>query len=154
MVPAHVKIAHDIKTTLTTLHLQPVLENDYISIELDANQKLLYSAWRRTITDKEFVAGAKETLKALQAHKAERLLANGLKVSTLQTDTKDWLVNTYYTALGQTNLKKLARVLPVNVFHKLALESVVTRASLLSSLPYEVMNFSSVQAGLNWLQEE
>ncbi|GGK85355.1 hypothetical protein ACD591_20075 [Rufibacter glacialis] len=58
----------------------------------------------------------------------------------------------FYGLLSQTRLKKLARVLPDNLFHQLGLESVVTRAQTTGTVKFEVRNFSQETEAAQWLQ--
>ena len=81
----------------------------------------------------------------------ERALGNAQAFTTLSTEAKEWMSTTFYQLLSQTNLKKLARVLPSDLFYKLALESVVTRAELLGNTKFEVKNFTNDQEALTWL---
>ncbi|MFD2513271.1 hypothetical protein ACFSRY_05290 [Pontibacter locisalis] len=50
---------------------------------------------------------------------------------------KDWLATNFYELLSQARLKRLGRVLPETVFHRIALEAV--------------RNFTSEGQALQWL---
>ncbi|WP_228466578.1 hypothetical protein [Adhaeribacter swui] len=84
----------------------------------------------------------------------ERALANAQAFTTLSPEAKQWMATTFYQLLSQTHLKKLARVLPSSLFHRLALESVVTRAEALDVTKFDVQNFAQEPEALSWLLEE
>jgi hypothetical protein len=128
-----------------------VYESDFYKIEVNPEGNLLYSEWLRHVTEEELIAGGTKLYEALRDSKIENALANGQILGSLNAGAKDWMASEFYELLSQTNLKKLARILPVNVFHQLALESVITRAEGLGMIRFQVKNFNNKQDAINWL---
>lgn len=128
--------------------------SEFYKIEVDLEGNLVRSEWLRHVTDEELITGATKLYEALRDSKVERSIANGQLLETLNTRAKDWMSYEFYELLSQTNLKKLARVLPTRVYHQLALESVVTRAEALGKTRFLVKNFSDKDKALTWLLAE
>lgn len=128
-----------------------VYSSDYYKIEVDLKGNLLRSAWLRHVTDDELIFGGTKLYDALREHKTERAIANGKVLGALGPKAKDWMANEFYELLSQTNLKKLARVLPDSVFHKLSLESVISRAEAQGKTRFEVKSFTDDDEALKWL---
>lgn len=125
--------------------------SDFYRIEADEQAGMLRALWLRPITEKEMIAGGTKLYQVLCETKAERVIGNAKNVRALTSETKDWMANTFYEMLSQTNLRKLARVLPENKFHQLGLESVITRAEALGKIRFAVKNFHSEREALAWL---
>ena len=97
------------------------------------------------------IAGCIKLYEVLRDTKIERALANAQALGSLTPKTKEWMSVEFYELLSQTNLKKIARIMPASVFHQLGLESVVTRAEALGKTRYLVKNFSNKDEGYKWL---
>lgn len=125
--------------------------SDFYRIEVDLKGNLVHSEWLRHVTDDELITGGTKLYQALRDNKVERAIANGKILGALGPKAKDWMANEFYEMLSQTNLKKLARVLPDSVFHKLSLESVISRAEAQGKTRFEVKSFSNSDEALKWL---
>ena len=128
-----------------------VYQSDFYTIEVDVEGNLLQSKWHRPVNAQEIELGGTKLYEVLHETKVERAVANAQDLGSLPAASKDWLSTTFYQLLSQTQLKKLARVMPSSVFHQIALESVVTRAEALGVTKFEVKNFVSQQDALNWM---
>ena len=73
-------------------------------------------------------------------------------MGAINAASKEWMSNVFFDLLSRTHLKKLARVLPDTLFHRIALESVVTRAEALGMTSYMVKNFLTQEEALSWLR--
>ncbi|NEM96465.1 hypothetical protein [Pontibacter burrus] len=139
---------------MPTLQLTIIYESDDFKIEADDRLAFIRTEWLRPLTDEQFVV---ETMRAhvfISQRKAEKVLVNAKQVSVLEPKTKDWLSNTYYKLFSHTALKKMARVMPDNLFKKLALASVVARADATGDISYEIQDFASEEEAVSWLLEE
>ena len=123
----------------------------FYKIEVDNSKSLLSSVWQRPVTTEELIAGGTRLYDVLRDTQAERVIADARLLGTLSPEAKEWMSSKFYGLLSQTNLKKIARVLPQNLFPRLALESVVTRAEALGMTKFEVKNFTDPQEALEWL---
>ncbi|WP_239022839.1 hypothetical protein [Pontibacter mangrovi] len=128
-----------------------VLENDFVKVEVDPDKALVRNEWLRTVSHEEVVNTAAKLNDIIKSSRAEVLLLNAQKCCKLNPETKEWLVSSYYKSLSDTAVKRVARVLPDNVFNKLSFEAVLTRAEALGSVNFEVKNFSSDRDALLWL---
>ncbi|MEJ8756010.1 hypothetical protein WG947_03315 [Pontibacter sp. H259] len=128
-----------------------VYHSDFYKIEVDLKGNLLRACWLRHVTDDEIITGTTELYKALRDSKVERAVANGQELGAISLKAKDWLANEFYELLSQTNVKMFARVLPSNVFHQIALESVTTRAEALGKARFAFRNFRDQDEAEKWL---
>lgn len=128
-----------------------VYSSDFYKIEVDLKGNLMHSEWLRHVTDDELITGGTKLYEALREYKVERAIANGKVLGALGPKAKDWMAIEFYELLSQTNLKKLARVLPDSVFHKLSLESVISRAEAQGKTRFEVKSFSDNDVAMKWL---
>lgn len=128
-------------------------ETDFYKIEVNLEGNLLYSEWLRHVSEDELITGGTKLYEVLRDTKIERALANGQAIGALTPNAKEWMSIEFYELLSQTNLKRLARIMPVSVFHQLALESVITRAEALGKTRFQVKNFSDKEEGMKWLIE-
>lgn len=116
---------------------------------MDAN--LLRSVWLKAADEAELKAGGTKLYEVLRDTGVERAVANASCLGVLNTASKEWMSSVFFEQLSKTKLKKLARVLPTTLFHRIALESVVTRAEALGITKFIVKNFSTQEEAINWL---
>jgi hypothetical protein len=128
-------------------------ESDFYRIEADLESGLVRSEWLRLVDEKEVKTGGTKLYEVLRDTKVELAIANAKAMGTLTGEAKEWLSVTFYELLSQTNLKKLARVLPSTVYHRIALESVITRAEALGATRFAVKNFQSTEEAFRWIRE-
>jgi len=128
-----------------------VYHSDFYKIEVDLEGNLLRSRWLRHANEEEIIAGTKELYKALRDSKVERAIANGQVMGAITSKVKEWLATEFYGQLSQTNIKAFARVLPTNVFHQIALESVSTRAEASGKARFTVRNFNNPDEAEKWI---
>ncbi|MHA6247228.1 hypothetical protein ACXYMU_04770 [Pontibacter sp. CAU 1760] len=126
-------------------------ESAFYRIEVDVRANLLKSVWLRPASEEEIRTGGMKLYEVLRDTKVEFVLANATLLGVLTAASKEWLATKFYEMLSQTNLKKLARVLPEMVFHRIALESVVTRAEAMGTISFLVKNFSGQADAMRWL---
>ncbi|MCJ8164376.1 hypothetical protein MKJ04_05930 [Pontibacter sp. E15-1] len=127
-------------------------ESEFYRIEVDLEANILRSAWLRQIDEVEMKFGGRKLYEVLRDTGVERALSCGQSIGVLSAASKDWLATDFYKMLSHTFLKKLARVLPTTVFHRIALESVVTRAEALGLTNFMVKNFTNYEEALAWLR--
>ncbi|OKL41742.1 hypothetical protein [Pontibacter flavimaris] len=125
--------------------------SDFYKIEVDEARKLLKAVWLRPVSAEEAVLGGTRLYEVLRDTGMELAIADARVITTLSSDTKDWLSSQFYKLLSDTKLKRLARVVPSALYAKVAVESVVTRAEALGVTRFEVKNFSSPGEALSWL---
>ncbi|HEY4650064.1 MAG TPA: hypothetical protein VIG72_01570 [Pontibacter sp.] len=134
---------------LTTIYL-----SEDFKIEADDTMAFIRTEWLRPLADDRFKVEAMRAYDVIVGQAAQLVLVNAEQVSIVGPETKDWLSNTYYSLFSQTHLRKMARVMPDNLFKKLALASVVARADASGSLNYDIRDFASEDEALRWLLEE
>ncbi|WP_242926184.1 hypothetical protein [Pontibacter vulgaris] len=139
---------------MQTLPLITVYESDGLKIEVADSLCLVRTEWLRTLPDEQFQAEAMQAYHVIAERKAEKVLVNSQQTSILGPETKDWLSNTYYSLFSTTALRKMARVMPDNLFKKLALASVVARADAAGDISYTIRDFASEDEAISWLLEE
>jgi hypothetical protein len=125
--------------------------SDFYRIEVDVTGNLLRATWLRTADKSEIIRGGTMLYQVLRDTGIERTIANAQSLTTLSSESKEWMSTTFYQLLSTTKLKKMARILPSNVFSKIALESVVTRADALGITKFQVRNFLEIQEAMTWL---
>lgn len=125
--------------------------SDFYRIEVDIPGNLLRATWLRPANYSEIVQGGTMLYRVLLDTGIERTVAHAQALTTLSPDSKEWMSTSFYQLLSSTNLKKLARILPTNVFSRIALESVVTRADALGVTKFQVKNFPEPQEAMTWL---
>ncbi|GAA4441265.1 hypothetical protein GCM10023188_39590 [Pontibacter saemangeumensis] len=126
-------------------------ESAFYRIEVDLDANMLRSAWLKAADEMEVQIGGTKLYEVLRDTGVERALANATSLGALTAASKEWLSTNFFELLSQTHLKKLARVLPSTLFHRIALESVVTRAEALGVTRFMVKNFSTQEEAVNWL---
>ena len=134
--------------------LRTIYLSDHFKIEADDALAYVRTEWLHPVDDEQFVIESMRSHAVVTSRKAEKMLMNAEQVSVISPKTKDWLADIYYNLFSHTSLKKMARVMPENLFKKLAMESVVTRADAADDISYEIQDFASEEEAVSWLQEE
>lgn len=115
------------------------------------NQNLLKSKWLRPVSTEEMIEGGTKLFEVLRDTKVEKGVADATVLSSLSAESKEWMSSKFYELLSQTQLKKLARILPNTLYTRIALESVVTRAEAFGVTKFDVKSFTAVDEALAWL---
>ncbi|MEJ8758364.1 hypothetical protein WG947_15225 [Pontibacter sp. H259] len=139
---------------MPSLPLITIYKSDGLMIEAADSLELVRTEWLRPLPDDLFMEEAMQAYKLISSRKTSKLLINSKQVSVLGPETKDWLSNTYYSLFSQTELIKMARVMPDNLFKKLALASVVARADAAGDISYQIQDFASEDDAVRWLLED
>ncbi len=131
--------------------LKKLYASDFYVIEIDEVKNLVKATWLRAVDFVEMKTGGIKLYEALKESKAEVVVANAQLLGSLDAKTKEWMSTDFYELLSQTSLKRLARVLPENLFAKITLESVATRAEAAGIPKFEFRNFREQNAAEEWL---
>ena len=134
--------------------LETLYQNELSRIAIDRANKVMSNTWLRPAGHDEMVQTAQKLNQLLQENNSDKLLLSALVIGKLFPHTKEWLATTFYKSLSELGIKKVARVLPENVFNRLSFEAVMTRAEALGAVNFEVRNFTSDEAALRWLRED
>ncbi len=73
-----------------------------------------------------------------------KVLSNAQQLGSIRSTT-------HYDELSQVGIVKFDRVLPANLFSKVALESVITRAEALGCINFQVENLGEEKSAVEWL---
>ena len=138
--------------TFRAMAFKTVYESAFYRIEVDLDANMLRSMWLRPADDVELKTGGTRLYEALRDTGVERAVANAEHMGALNATSKEWMSTVFFALLSQTRLKKLARVLPDTLFHRIALESVLTRAEALGMTSFMVKNFLTQEEALSWLR--
>ena len=138
--------------TFRAMAFKTVYESAFYRIEVDLDANMLRSMWLRPADEAELKTGGTRLYEALRDTGVERAVANAERMGAISAASKEWMSTVFFALLSQTRLKKLARVLPATLFHRIALESVVTRAEALGMTPFMVKNFLTQKEALSWLR--
>ncbi|RIJ41945.1 hypothetical protein [Pontibacter oryzae] len=126
-------------------------DSSFYRIEVDECQNLLKSKWLRPVSTEEMIEGGTKLFEVLRDTKVEKGVADATVLSSLSAEAKEWMSAKFYELLSQTQLKKLARVLPDTLFTRIALESVVTRAEASGVTKFDVKSFTAIDEAQAWL---
>lgn len=132
--------------------LETICQNDVSRIAIDRSHGLLSNTWLRPVEHSEMEQTAERLSKLIRENDADKLLFNAQVIGKLLPHTKEWLSTVYYKSLSDMGVKKVARVLPENVFNRLSFEAVITRAEALGGVAFEVRNFANDIDALRWLR--
>lgn len=133
------------------MSFQVKYDSSYYRIEVDVNQNLLKSKWLRPVSTEEMIEGGTKLFEVLRDTKVEKGVADATVLSSLSAESKEWMSSKFYELLSQTQLKKLARILPNTLYTRIALESVVTRAEAFGVTKFDVKSFTAIDEALAWL---
>lgn len=99
------------------------------------------------------ITGGTKLYEALRDTGITKAVANAQNLGLLDAPTKEWMSTLFYALLSETSLEKLARVLPSNLFSKITLEAVATRAEAQNTTSFSYKNFTKEQQALEWLND-
>ena len=133
--------------------LKTIYESDFYTIKIDQENNLLRAEWLRPVSKEEIITGGTKLYEALRDSGLTRAVANAQKLGQLDAATKEWLSNDFYALLSKSPLQKLARVLPGNLFSRITLEAVATRAEAQNTNKFLYKNFANETEAIHWLRE-
>ncbi|MET4105651.1 hypothetical protein [Hymenobacter sp. UYP22] len=111
----------------------------------------LLRLWRPAGMGGAHLAASLEVLLvAVGRYQARQLLLNMQQLPPISPDMQTWLQTNWLPRLRQTELRRLAVLLPAEVYNRMVVEGLLL-ASAHRVLPYEVQYFSELSATLDWL---
>ena len=123
----------------------------YFHISYNSKQNLLSSHWLRVVNSAEYRQALIKSCKQLQESKAMCWLVDFNNFSTPNMSDQRWTIDLLSHSLPQTKLRKLALVLPDNLFLEVVLEKLSNSLLNMPNIKVQIAHFADPNTAQQWL---
>ncbi|PKV75096.1 STAS/SEC14 domain-containing protein [Pontibacter ramchanderi] len=123
----------------------------YLKLSYDRKRDLLSSQWLRVVNSKEYRQAILRICKQLQKSNASGWLIDISRMATLNMSDQHWTIEMLGHELPQTKLRKLALVLPDDLFLEVVVEKVSNSLLHMFRPDFQIAHFSDPTAAQKWL---
>jgi hypothetical protein len=122
----------------------------FLSVEYDAQQKLLYNNWRGYQTLESIMTGANACLLELARHRCPYLLNDNTSVTGPWDHAVAWIAEDWTPRAIAGGLTHFAHIVSPESFAALSAEAMVTKVGT----SFQMRIFGNLDAARQWLRQE
>ncbi|PVY42167.1 STAS/SEC14 domain-containing protein [Pontibacter virosus] len=123
----------------------------YFQVSYNAQQGLISSQWLRVVNSYEYRQALVNVCKQLQNSNAMCWLVDFSRVSTPNMSDQSWTIELLGHSLPHTKLRKLALVLPDDLFLEVVVEKVSDSLLSMTNNKVQIAHFADSGAAQQWL---
>lgn len=128
-----------------------MLYGPFIQIDIDAKRELAHSRWLRAVDSYEYRLSITQSYKAIKINNAVCWLADFTRLSTPNMHDQKWTASVLSESLLVTKLRKIAFLLPDNLFMEVVIEKITEQLLQKTDNQIKVGLFSTLDLALEWL---
>ena len=122
----------------------------YCHVYYDCDTQVLYAEWMGSLSLEEVTEGCQVLYNFIKDHQIQYHLSDHRKLNVLSPTVQNFLVRSWFPAVEQLGLKKVAVVTSPNLFARVSV-AVVNRDARLGNL--QIVSFQTRQECDSWLEE-
>lgn len=123
----------------------------YINIELKPQYSLVQSQWLRAVDSTEYRKSLTKTYDTIKNNRVVCWLADATRLSTPNMIDQKWTANLVGERMSATALRKIALVLPDDLFLEVVAEKIGERIIRMTNNKIQIGYFNSHASALEWL---
>ena len=129
-------------------------DSEYAQISWDEKLKCVVAIWKKFAIDEDYQIPMEEGLKLFQQKNTSKWLADTRKFGVVSKSDQEWIDQNWIPKFAQTGgTKYVATVLPENVLGRLALDAMITKATV-QNASIIVKNCGTIEEAKTWLSSQ
>jgi hypothetical protein len=135
-----------------------LLENHFLSLDFDKDRHILRTIWKsetENMTEEEYFDVFLQLADIVKTHNVKYWFGDTREFrKAISLNLQEWVANTLNPKLSETELRKMALLVPSELIAMLSLEQSIDEINAAKKTEsYEIQYFDSEQAALNWFGE-
>lgn len=107
--------------------------------------------WRGHVSSSEYRKALDKILRIARKEKATYWLSDQTHATTLDLTDQHWTTDVWMPKIFKTQLRKLAILLPHDIYNNMVLEDFIQQAE--GRCPFEIQFFSDAESAIEWFHE-
>ena len=100
-----------------------LFERPYVTLELDEPFKCLTQRWKGFADSQQFREGITKSLEVFQQKQIDKIISDTQNASLVKKEDTDWVATTITPKLVQCGLRRIAFIIPANVFTQMSVDN-------------------------------
>ncbi|MFC6996846.1 hypothetical protein [Rufibacter roseus] len=121
-----------------------------LKVEIDEKSSVIILHWSNKFTVEEFRQACLWCLERVTALKIKFWLADSSNIARLETENQKWTSGFLLPKLSEVGLKKMALVIPEDLYSHLAISTIIVEAK--DNIQFDTHYFVKVEEALAWLK--
>lgn len=123
-------------------------ENDFVSIEYNADYTFIVLKWKTTPSSSDFRQGLHILLLAMQHFKTGKVVVDATLLGVLSSEDQEWSNTSWTNKAVRAGYSHQATVIPNNVFMKMPQQETLCHIGILT---FSV--FDSLEEAIRWMEQ-
>ena len=126
-------------------------DKPHCTIEYDPDVKCVIQTWRGFAGSKAFRASLEKTVEVFKTHDVTSIISNTRDSGVVDEEDAQWVPTKINPILIRNGLKKIAFIMPANVFAQWSIDHFLRKAE---KQPLEAMRFDTLEQAQAWIREQ
>lgn len=123
----------------------------YIDIQYDPDLQLVQCQWLRGISSAEYRQGLEQACRVIETKPTVCWIIDATRLVAPNMSDQKWTTELIGHCMNQTKLRKIAFVLPDDLFSEVVAEKISSDVMQMNYNNIVIASFSSFEKGLHWL---
>lgn len=129
-----------------------ILNEDYVKIDFDNETEILSLTWLLNPTSEEIRSGLNTGSDFVKENGVKKWIGDTNLLGVIAEEDMEWINNEWFPSLLAAGIKKMAVILPDNVFGQMNVEDIMGTVD--TSTGFESRYFDNVEEATSWILEE
>ncbi len=124
-----------------------LFERPYLTVAYDEELNCIQQNWKGFAKSHDFREGILKSVEFLEEKQADKILSNTKEFSVVKKEDTDWVAKEITPILVEKGMRKMAFIVPSNVFTQVSVNNFKDEANKIVSICY----FDDVQKAKDWM---
>ena len=126
-----------------------ILDNDFVKVEYDKQTEIISLTWLVTPTSEEIRIGLNAGRDFVKDNNVTKWIGDTTHLGVIADEDLEWINTKWFPTLLQAGIKKMAVILPNNVFGQMNVEDIMGTVD--TSTGFESRYFDGIEDATNWI---
>ena len=126
-------------------------QKHFLTIRHDEEQNILFAEWQGHVSSEEFREGMRKIMEVILDQHIPMWFSNSRNMNPLSLMDQRWTNQFFVSALVNSPLKKVARLLSDEIIHQLVINNMIEHAVETNTLTVEINQFTDYESAMKWL---
>ncbi len=129
-----------------------VLNNDYVNVEYNDQTEVITLTWLDNPTSEEIRTGLNAGRDFVKENSLKKWIGDTKLLGAIGDEDLDWINNSWFPTLLEAGIRKMAVIIPENVFGQMCVEDIMGTVD--TSTGFVSRYFDNVEDATTWILEE
>lgn len=126
-------------------------EYPFLKIEVDENSATIIMTWDGKFTSAQYREATRKCVETVKEHDLKNWLADTSRIDEIKAQDQDWTNENVLFPISALGVKKVALIIPENVYNHLAISSIMVKGQ--SKFRFRSQYFVHRKEALEWFKQ-